>query len=195
MLFSQIQNIIHNCNQTITYINDITQCLPENNFILLLSYLGIDNVEKSPNGIYDDGLVTPKSHCNYLLKISWLSFFSGIFALYKGHYELSPVPLGVWLTSINYWWKPDYSWRRYLDITFVCIALIYQLYKAKNYENAIGYYIFTILSCVLFPIGVYYAKTSPALSTFYHGMIHIFGNVANIILYLSNREPICNTTV
>jgi len=59
---------------------------------------------------------------------------SCIYAIYKNHYDLALVPGGVFLTSINYWRCPDYSWRRYLDMIYVKLALIYQIYRAYNAE-------------------------------------------------------------
>ena len=75
-----------------------------------------------------------------IYNISFLSLGSSMYAVYNGHYSLSICSGGVFLTSINYWKYPTYSWRRYLDINFVCLALNYQLYKAYRSEYMIYYY-------------------------------------------------------
>lgn len=76
--------------------------------------------------------IISKPYSNFLWYTSWLSCISGLFAVYRGHYYLAPAPFGVWLTSINYWYHPDYSWRRYIDMIYVHIAIIYKTLYAYN---------------------------------------------------------------
>ena len=57
-----------------------------------------------------------KEQTTIIYNISFLSLGSSIYAIYNGYYYMSIYPGGVFLTSINYWRKPDYSWRRYLDM-------------------------------------------------------------------------------
>ena len=54
--------------------------------------------------------------CKLIYKVSFLSLGTSMYAFYNKHYSLSYVTGGVFLTSINYWKHPDYSWRRYVDI-------------------------------------------------------------------------------
>lgn len=141
-----------------------------------------NDIAPDENGLYK-GLILHHNQCLFLWGISWLSLGSGLFAIYRGYYDLSIVPLGVWLTSINYWRSPDYSWRRYLDIGYVHSALMYQSIRAYRSEYCNAY--FTILSfgIICFPISIYFHKKSPWTSTILHGMVHIFGNISNIVLY------------
>lgn len=60
-----------------------------------------------------------------------------MYAVYNGYYGLSICSGGVFLTSINYWIYPNYSWRRYLDMTYVIFAMNYQLYKAYGSQYMI----------------------------------------------------------
>ena len=60
-----------------------------------------------------------------IYNVSFLSLGSCMYAIYNGYYCLSICPGGVFLTSINYWRHPDYSWRRYLDMTYVKLSFIY----------------------------------------------------------------------
>jgi len=156
-------------------------------FSTIFSLMGIEDIIVSSDGLYD-GLVLPPGHFMYLWRLAWLSLVSGTYAIIMGHYDLAPVPLGVWLTSINYWWKPDYSWRRYLDMAYVHVSLIYQVYRVIYYENAIAYFITVGLACLAFPIGMYFHKRRPAMSTFCHGLVHLFGNISNFILYSGDIE-------
>jgi hypothetical protein len=140
--------------------------------------------------LLDNGCILPSEYCNILWKISWVSIFSGMYALYNRHYDLAPVPFGVWLTSINYWRHPDYSWRRYLDIFYVNSALFYQLIRAHRSQNSNMYYSFISIAMISFPISIYYHnKGKYWLSTLFHCNVHIFGNITNIILYSGYIQP------
>jgi hypothetical protein len=128
-------------------------------------------------------LVLPPEHYWFLWSLSWLSLVSALYAVYRGYYDLACVPGGVWITSINYWRYPDYSWRRYVDIAYVHIALVYQALRAYNAEYWIAYYIILAMGMICFPISVYFHKRRPWTSTILHGMVHILGNVSNFVLY------------
>lgn len=134
--------------------------------------------------------VLPPDQSNYLWRLSWLSFASGIYGITQGHYDLAVVPLGVWITSINYWRKPDYSWRRYADITYVHVSLIYQLLRSIEAQYRIPYWIVLGVAVGFYPIGCYFHQTGDNRggwpSTICHGMVHIFGNISNFILYSGN---------
>lgn len=156
--------------------------------LYILSHIGFRETSPDLNGLYD-GLVLPKTQYRYLWCISWLSLTSAIYAFTRGYNDLAFVPLGVWLTSINYWWKPDYSWRRYFDITYVNISLLYQLMRSIDCENRVSYWITLFIGCSFFPIGCYLHTTSSWASTLCHSMVHIFGNISNFILYSGEVPP------
>jgi hypothetical protein len=121
---------------------------------------------------------------NIIFTISFLSLGSSIYAVYNGYYDLSICPGGIFLTSINYWRKPDYSWRRYLDMNYVMLALLYQLYKAYRSQYMIQYYSLTVVAVSMYPLGVYYYKQKQYWhSTYAHCILHIIANLANMILY------------
>jgi hypothetical protein len=121
---------------------------------------------------------------NLLFQVSFLSLGSSLYALYHGHYSLALCPGGVFLTSINYWRKPDYSWRRYLDMACVYSALMYQLYKAYDSQYNIEYYTVMLFAASFYPLGVYYYKKKQYWhSTYAHGALHVLSNVANVVLY------------
>ena len=121
---------------------------------------------------------------NIIYNISFLSLGTSIYAVYNGYYCLSICPGGVFLTSINYWIYPDYSWRRYLDMTYVSLALMYQLYKAYSSEYMIPYYSLVFAAASMYPLGIYYYKKNKFwCSTYAHCTLHIIANIANILLY------------
>jgi hypothetical protein len=132
----------------------------------------------------DNEFIIPLEHGYYMCIISSLSLLSGIYALKKGIYNLAAVPIGVWLTSINYWHYPVYSWRRNLDIIYVSSALTYQICNSFSNKN-IGYYcLLTGFAISFYPVSwLLYKKKYMWSSTIAHSMIHIFGSIANVILY------------
>ena len=129
-------------------------------------------------------MVLPPTYSNILWGGSWMSLASALYAIHRGHYDLAIIPGGVWLTSINYWRKPDYSWRRYVDISYVHLSLAYQIWRARNSEYRIYYYTTLAIGCSFFPLGVsFYQSDDICKSTLCHLMVHVFGNISNFILY------------
>jgi hypothetical protein len=99
-------------------------------------------------------------------------------------------PGGVFLTSINYWRKPDYSWRRYVDMGYVGFAISYQLLRALKAEMGLYYYLFTFSALLCYPAGVhFYNKKMYWASVYAHCMLHVLANVANIYLYSGQIDP------
>lgn len=128
--------------------------------------------------------ILPPEHYAVIYNVSFLSLGSSIYAIYNGYYSLSICSGGAFLTSINYWKKPDYSWRRYLDMTFVKLALLYQLYKAYNSQYMAQYYLLICFAIGMYPLGIYYYKKELYWhSTYAHCALHIIANIANIVLY------------
>ena len=85
------------------------------------------------DGLYS-GLVLPPEQSGFIWNLSWLSLASGYYGMTQGHYNLVAVPIGVWITSINYWRSPDYGWRRYADISFVHVSMSYHLFLSLRAE-------------------------------------------------------------
>ena len=135
-------------------------------------------------GLYD-GLILPPTQHMCIFVVSFINIGPGCYAIYRGHYDLAFVPLGVLVTSINYWRNPVFvSKRRYIHMIYVQSALWYQIYRAYNAENVIPYYIilFTALSC--FPLSWHYHKKKQTWrGTILHGMVHIIATVSNMVLY------------
>ena len=149
-----------------------------------LQKFGFHETNADSDGLYN-GLVLPPDQSRYLFELSFLSLASGIYCMEKGHWDLVAVPMGVWLTSINYWYKPDYSWRRYVDISYVHLSLTYQLYRSIQAEHRFSYWIVVGTAVTFYPLGCYFHKEKKSrwLGTICHRMAHIFGNLSNIILY------------
>ena len=144
-----------------------------------------------PDDLKENGCILYPNQCSFLCKISILSLISSLYAVYKENYELALIPFGVFLTSINYWYKPTNCWRKTLDVTYVQFALIYNIVRAYNSEYYILYYITVFISLCFYPLGVYlYNKKMYWESTYAHSMVHIIANISNIILYTGYVIPL-----
>ena len=131
--------------------------------------------------------ILPRKQYKMIYNMSFLSLGSSMYAIYNGYYKLAICPGGVFLTSINYWIHPDYSWRRYIDIAYVCGAISYQLYKAYGSQYMIPYYSLMCVGCSMYPLGIYYYKKKLLWhSTYAHCALHLIANIANIVLYSGN---------
>ena len=132
----------------------------------------------------ENGCILYEDQYRFIYKVSYTSLFSTIYAIYRGYYDIALVPGGVFITSISYWHKPDYSWRRYVDMAYVNMAVIYQIYRAYNAENARLYYMVLFFAICFYEIGKYYYKRRMYWhSTYAYSMLHIMANVSNIVLY------------
>jgi hypothetical protein len=119
-----------------------------------------------------------------IYRTSYFCLLSAVYAFYRKHYYLSIGPASIFLTSIHYWKNPDYSYRRYLDMVVVKTVLACHIYLARNAQFWKEYYIMLFLACLSYPIGIYYYKKNDhCKSTFFHILVHVIGNIGNIILY------------
>ena len=153
----------------------------------------LDWKEENPDadGLYQ-GLILPHAHYRILYKTSWLFLASAVYAYEMTHYDYVVLPLGVWATSINYWRKPDYSWRRYVDMFYSHFAVIYQGLTAYGAQYQIPFYVIFVLAVISYMFGIYYKiKGKGWNSTLCHGNAHILANVGCFILYSGNMPGFC----
>lgn len=136
-----------------------------------------------------DNLILPREQYILLYGSSHLSLISFLYAMSKGEYIISTGVISVFLTSINYWRKPDHSWRRQLDITVSAVGITYQRYVAYHAENFIPYAIIYTTAVTLFFLGKeFYRRGDTWKSTYTHLAFHILCNVANLVLYSGNMR-------
>ena len=134
--------------------------------------------------------ILDKKYYIHIYRISYFSLFSSFYALYNNHYNLAIVPGSVFLSSIHYWKKPDYSYRRYVDMAVVQSALAYQHYMAYNAQYANIYYTILSIAILSYPLGIhYYQKKDYWKSTYAHILLHIMANIGNCILYSGYIKP------
>lgn len=156
----------------------------------ILMKLGFKHIESDEDGFYDDGLILPKTYSNYLFWTSFFSLGSGLYGLYKKQYKLAIYPLTTFLTSINYWRHPENNWRRYLDQIVVRGSLVSQTIQGISMPNFHSYLITMILSTSCYPISYIYQNKYLPMTVFLHSLLHIGGNIANIILYSDSSNII-----
>ena len=143
--------------------------------------LGLKELIADPDGSFK-GCVLPKIQTNMIWYTSWFLLVPSWYAYQRNYIDLCLVPFIVFWTSILYWCEADYSYRRYLDIFFVVGGEIYQVIRARNAENRIGYYLLNSLSMICFSISVYFKGKSSWLSAFFHMLLHIIGDIAYLVL-------------
>jgi hypothetical protein len=125
----------------------------------------------------------PKKHAEFIYFLSHTSLFSSVYAIANKHYDLALVPGLVFLSSINYWRDPVRGIRRTVDMITVFSTLVYQLYRCLSAENMALYLFIKILGMLCYPASVYFFDKDEDLSIIFHGFVHLFGNIANIVLY------------
>jgi hypothetical protein len=126
------------------------------------------------------------SHHKYLFATSHFSLMSAIYA-YKKQNPLWIIPGGVYVNSINYWRNPTFGLRRNIDIGYAVYGVIYQSFVAYSLPVFPKLYFALItLSVASYPISyLFHWKKQYIASTFAHSLIHLFGNIANIALYIN----------
>jgi hypothetical protein len=97
------------------------------------------------------------------------------------------IPAGVYINSVNYWRNPVRGMRRDIDMGWIVVGLtINNVYAVLYSTNAYPYYGMTLIACLMYPFSYYfYWRKQYRVSTFIHGLIHIFANIGNVCLYRS----------
>ena len=128
--------------------------------------------------------VIPLEHYVMLYRSSFMIITPVLFALYNGYYFLSLFPLGVFLTSINYWCYPVRCWRRNVDMLWVAFASIYLNIIAYKSEYGYLWYIsFATAVLAYFASNIASKLSYQWTSTAFHSCVHLFGCVGQLFLY------------
>ena len=127
-------------------------------------------------------ILEPKQY-GFLYSSSWITLFTSLFGLYRQFYLDACFPFAVFLTSINYWRHPDYSWRRYLDMATVKCSLFYQGYYSYRSKYQNYYYFYTVVAILCYKISIYYHHKDNWKSTYFHSLVHVFANASIVVLF------------
>jgi len=156
---------------------------------LLVKFLGLKEEPRDSDNLYQ-GLTLPEAQYTFLWNSSWLFLVSTSYAFTKGKTEFIILPFAVWATSINYWWKPDFSWRRYVDMACVHFVICYQSIRGYGSEYQIPFYTISAIGMIFYAFAMYYKQKSDWTSTIFHSIAHIMANVSVMVLYSGKVQPI-----
>ena len=184
-------NIISNLlkeNPTAMFLRKVDRAFPDHVLLNLMA-----SASNSENNAFafnsksnNDALLSaPQDHGYFMCIMASLFLLSGIYAFTRGNYEFAIGPLGVWINSVNYWRKPTYGLRRNIDICWVLFALTCTAFNAyKSIHGLTWTYIMFSSLLVFYPLGwLLYMYEYFWLATIAHSMLHVFPNLANVILY------------
>jgi len=142
------------------------------------------------NELYN-GCIIPQDQSYFLCIVSCIHFIAFLYAFKQGLLYLAIHPLAIFFTSINYWRKPMYNWRRNTDIICVFIALLTHILHSIKAQNGLLYRCITTIALLFYPISWYLLKRKYLWgSTIAHSMLHIVAEIANVILYSGIVPPL-----
>ena len=128
--------------------------------------------------------ILPREQYILIYRVSHILIITSLYAIYNKHYILFLDPVSIFFSSILYWYKPDYSWRRYFDMVVVKTCIGSQLLISYNAQYAVPYYIITLTGVACYPLGIYYySKNKHWESVYSHLGVHLLINIGHIILY------------
>ncbi len=135
-----------------------------------------------------ENLIVSREYSRLILRLIPFTVANGLYAIVKGHSYLALAPLSIASTTYLYWYKPSYSWRRYLDIITVLSMCSYQAYRALNSDYTYSYISLNIIAIISYITGLHYHynRKEMYLGMVFHSGVHIFLNMACTILYSGN---------
>ena len=132
----------------------------------------------------------------FICKISLMFLLSIFNSFYHGYYDMSLLAIMVQFTSLLYWSKPEYNWKRNTDMIIANFMILYHCVRAYGSENSILFYTFTSLGIICYFISWdYFYKKEYWYSVYSHAIVHIFFNMAINVLYIGHIVAICNNEI
>jgi len=127
--------------------------------------------------------ILPQEQYLFLFKVSCFAIISVVYASYQQYYDISLNAFIVFCTSINYWRKPMKCWRRTMDVLYVRFAILYLIIRSYHSKYNIICYFCLIIIITSYLLSKYFGKKQMYWHSVYsHSMIHLFGNLVNILL-------------
>ena len=121
----------------------------------------------------------------WLYVTSCFPLVTSMYAFYRGYPILSFLQFSIYMSSINFWRMPDYSWRRYVDFAVVKSCILYQnIYLLGGAENVGGFYVFFSFGVLAYALSFYFHGIGKVwLSVYVHALMHTLSAVGCIYLY------------
>jgi len=150
---------------------------------------------KENNSIIQPKNILLPEQCSVLLKTSVIPIFAMGYSYYREYYDFTFSTTAVFTASIMYWSKPEYNWKRNLDMFLANCSVFYHCVRAYNAERYVLFYSFTMLGvlCYLFSWKLY-NQNKIWTSVYLHSGVHIMFNLAILSLYSGVLVPICDNT-
>ena len=128
----------------------------------------------------------PARYARRLFRSCFLTAASVLAALWSAQYAFALVSSAVLASSVNYWRRPVYGWRRRIDIGTVAAGGAYQLYRAHDSTRCAAYVATCLFAAACYAMG----RTSGNYnrSTAWHVGVHLCANGGNIILYTAAEK-------
>jgi hypothetical protein len=111
-----------------------------------------------------------------------LTFAVGATAIYLGDLPIAAVCTIVGTTSVLYWYNPVHGWRRNMDMACIGLCLAYNACLARCRGCSLPYGAAVSLGALS------YAASKRFSSVRIHCLVHVFGNVGNVILIASKLK-------
>lgn len=148
---------------------------------------------KRKNKDKNKNLILPLKYAKVIWFFSFIHLFAGIYGLINKHYIPALLSIGAVLTSTNYWKYPlCNSWARYIDIIYIQISLYTHMYYGFYSKLNKGYFYFITIGISSYFVSNY-LKENLHYSTMFHLMVHVFGSIANIVLYSDSSNILMET--
>ena len=132
-------------------------------------------------------MILPKQYSQRIFKSSFLTLISVATSIHFKLYNFTLVTTSVFLTSVNYWRRPVYGWRRNIDIFTSVSGCIYQTLHVRS--NRL-YFVCIALGILCYLCAL--VTKNKNYSSAWHCGIHVFGNTANILLYMNAKPESCS---
>jgi len=89
----------------------------------------------------------------------------------------------LFLTSINYWRKPTYGFRRNIDISVAVINFCYNHSVISHCQYSWIYYLAMSGIVGFYGLSHFYHDKNRNLGCFFHFMVHLSANIGNFAVF------------
>ena len=137
---------------------------------------------KENKGLY---IPLPYAYSKFLFYSSFSMLLSAIIAIIMNDIYITIYFILLFLTSINYWRRPEYGFRRNIDLLVVNIGIFTTLWQACLLKNEFCRFVFLsmALSCGIFYIIEYILIYNKSVTwIIFHMAIHMYTSLASLFI-------------